>query len=563
MNILQLCSVAILGFAPTSLVEAQDKSSQAPTRIDSPCLAHASTTEKLETTDNRPVVQPAIPRDYMANPNELHDQLFGNDESEQRQWPSVYKWIAVPPTDLDKYISLLAEPSGAYMEDAHGMINLRTFRRDVNRWLNALKDGANQDANDRVIHKLARSGMLERTIHEIAVHKEQEKRSPRNGRRPRGRQDQSQSEPVVVEPLSDSATRFKADFQNYEFHPRFHEGVNDPGPALPSIAWKYNAARNRYGLNAFDLAVLHGHADDVGWYMSEHGVPLDYARWERYFWTEMAQKIDPAHRYSTKFRFAIAGISTPMHLAVVSDNDPENQILKMLLDNQTDLKEWKRKDAERHSGPWTNMSEPTGILHVNDRDVMGLTPLHYAILLDKPTAVRILLDAGANLKEKVGNTKLNAVELAVLSGSSFVLEELLVGFKSPPEDFDERLVAGRNILHHAALNGDLSSVQAILGGIIAVDADTVSIEHRTALHFAAMNGNAPIVDELISVGVDVSARDSCGREALHYAAISGSEAVVQLLMNNGADANLRDKHGKSAKALAQSSGNSGLLNFME
>jgi len=499
----------------------------------------------------------------MANPNELHDQLFGNDESEQRQWPSVYKGIAVPPTHLDKYIDLLAEPSGAYMEDAHGMINLRTFKRDMNHWLDALKDSANQDANDRVIHQLARSGILERTILELADHTEQSKRSTGNGRRPRGRPAQSQSEPVVVEPLSDSAKNFKADFKNYEFHPRFHEGVNDPGPALPSIAWEYNAARNRYGLNAFDLAVLHGNADDVRWYMSEHGVPLDYARWERYFWTEMAQRIDPAHRYSTKFRFAIAGISTPMHLAVVSDNDPENLILKMLLENQTDLKVWKRKDAERHSGPWTNMSEPAGILHLNDRDVMGLTPLHYAILLDKPVAVRMLLDAGANLKEKVGNTKLNAVELAVLSGSSSVLEELMIDFKSPPADFDERLVAGRNILHHAALNGDLSSVQAILGGVIAMDADNVSIEKRTALHFAAMNGNAPIVDELISAGVDVSARDTCGREALHYAAISGSEAVVQILIQHGADANLKDKHGKNAKMLAQSSGHSGLLKSME
>ncbi len=563
MKTIQLKRAVLIGFTVTTQVYAMNSGGLTPSSIDKPCSEHARVSEQSEAVKDVKGIQPGTPNNYLKNPDGLRDQLFGNDESDLRKWPSVYKRIAVPPTDLDRYIELLAEPSGAYMEDARGLIDLRTFRRDMERWVVALKASENTKSNDRVIHKLARVGILEDVVLELSDFEQKQKQNSRYGRRIRTRDGFKTQEEVEVAPLSKEAASYKTDYKDYEFHPRFHEGVNDPEPALPSIAWEYSAARNRYGLNAFDLAVLHGHADDVGWYMSEHGIPLDYARWERYFWTEMAQRIDPAHRYSTKFRFAIAGITTPMHLAVVSDNDPENQILKMLIDNQTELKDWKRKDAERHSGPWTNMSEPAGILHVNDRDVMGLTPLHYAILLDKPAAVRMLLDAGANLKEKVGNTKLNAVELAVLSGSSSVLEELLVGFKSPPEDFDERLVAGRNILHHAALNGDSSSVQAILGGIIAVDAETVSIEHRTALHFAAMNGNAPIVDELISVGVDVSARDSCGREALHYAAISGSEAVVQLLMNNGADANLRDKHGKSAKALAQSSGHSGLLKSME
>jgi|GEM_PF-5279226 len=563
MYILQLCVAVILGFANTTEVNAQADDHQSPSGIDKPCSEHARVSEKLDVTDDKQHVQPAIPRDYMANPNELRDQLFGNDESEKCQWPSVYKRIAVPPSDLERYIDLMAEPPGAYMDDAHGLINLRTFRRDVASWLEALKDDANHDSNDRVIHVLARQGMLEETVHELAVYKEQEKQSARSGRRIRGRPNQKESEPVSITPLSNAASNYKTDFNNYEFHPRFHEGVNDPGPALPSIAWQYYNARNRYGLNAFDLAVLHGHADDLRWFIVEHGIPLDFARWERYFWTEKARRVEPAHRYSTKFRFAIAGISTPMHLAVVSENDPDNQILKLLLENQTNLREWKQKDGERRSGPWTNMDEPAGILHINDRDVMGLTPLHYAMLIDKPVAVRLLIDAGADWNEKIGNTELNPLDLAVLSGSSAVLAELMSEFKSSPEDLGSRLVAGRNFLHHAALNGDASSVHAILTGRVSIDTTAVSVEDRTALHFAAMSGNASIVSELISAGLDVSARDSCGREALHYAAISGAELVVQELIKNGADANLRDKHGKSAKALAQSSGHTGLLKNME
>ena len=54
---------------------------------------------------------------------------------------------------------------------------------------------------------------------------------------------------------------------------------------------------------------------------------------------------------------------------------------------------------------------------------------------------------------------------------------------------------------------------------------------------AACNGNLELVDDLISVGVSMDARDSSGVPILVSAVRSGSESVVQRVLSDGADPN--------------------------
>ncbi len=67
-----------------------------------------------------------------------------------------------------------------------------------------------------------------------------------------------------------------------------------------------------------------------------------------------------------------------------------------------------------------------------------------------------------------------------------------------------------------------------------------------ALCNAAFKGRTSMMYTLISVGMDVNARDSQGNTPLILAASQGHSDAVKVLINNGADVNAKDAHGRTA-----------------
>ncbi|CAH8468331.1 unnamed protein product [Schistosoma mattheei] len=133
-----------------------------------------------------------------------------------------------------------------------------------------------------------------------------------------------------------------------------------------------------------------------------------------------------------------------------------------------------------------------------------------------------LVDLGKRLLDAAKNGDVEEVKNLINNGAPFTTDWL-----------------GISPLHFAAMNGHLSSCEALLRAGISRDARTKV--DRTPLHLAAQEGHADIVELLLRNGADLSAKDMLRMTALHWAAERGHTPVVQMLMRFGADAHLQNK----------------------
>jgi hypothetical protein len=93
-------------------------------------------------------------------------------------------------------------------------------------------------------------------------------------------------------------------------------------------------------------------------------------------------------------------------------------------------------------------------------------------------------------------------------------------------------------VHHAAADGDLARLEAIL----SCDGDLVYATDSggaTPLHLAALEGHADVVELLLADGGSPNALDVRGFAPLHFAVLRSHVDVARLLLDAGADPNLR------------------------
>jgi ankyrin repeat protein len=84
------------------------------------------------------------------------------------------------------------------------------------------------------------------------------------------------------------------------------------------------------------------------------------------------------------------------------------------------------------------------------------------------------------------------------------------------------------------------------------DLNAVDNDGHSVFYLAAVNGNAPLVEYLISQGVDPNARSEYGETSLHMAVASASLTpeqlltAVKLIVRAGVDVNAVDRAGRTA-----------------
>ena len=137
---------------------------------------------------------------------------------------------------------------------------------------------------------------------------------------------------------------------------------------------------------------------------------------------------------------------------------------------------------------------------VNAKDILGATPLDWAISLNQ-TAIADLL------RKHGGKTSL-------------------------------WLRAGESI-HIAAAAGHIEAVKQYLAD--GVDVNAKDVDSHTPLHFAALWGHKETVGLLIDEGSEVNAKSDVGKTPLQMAAREGQKEIVELLITNGADVNAKDR----------------------
>ena len=137
---------------------------------------------------------------------------------------------------------------------------------------------------------------------------------------------------------------------------------------------------------------------------------------------------------------------------------------------------------------------------VNQAEGDGMSPLHWAAVLDDVAAANVLLDAGARLELRTN-------------------------------------IGGHTPLHVASRTGSPGVAEALLqrGGRGIIDARTTNTG-ATALHFAAGSGHVDVVRVLLEHGADPNAEESSWNQTpLIFAASNDRHRVVRLLLEHGAD----------------------------
>ena len=88
-------------------------------------------------------------------------------------------------------------------------------------------------------------------------------------------------------------------------------------------------------------------------------------------------------------------------------------------------------------------------------------------------------------------------------------------------------------IHHAARNGNLNQVKALLNQGVPVNSRN---EHGyTPLHNAAYRGRLNVVQELLRRGAHVNPRNHRGNTPLHLAALAKHPHIIHALMKAGAN----------------------------
>ena len=119
---------------------------------------------------------------------------------------------------------------------------------------------------------------------------------------------------------------------------------------------------------------------------------------------------------------------------------------------------------------------------------------------------------------------------------------------------------GWTALHHAAHNGDLASVNQLIG--VKADVNAVSNQFKTPLHFAALNNRRDVVESLIKAKCNLEPYDELHCTPLHLACRKGSDDCLQLLLRKGANIMALDNRGWTPLHYASYNGHASAVNFL-
>nr|QDR50969.1 pyrexia trpa [Heliconius melpomene] len=233
-----------------------------------------------------------------------------------------------------------------------------------------------------------------------------------------------------------------------------------------------------------------------------------------------------------------------LHLGCLLDNE---ECVKLLLEYGADPNIWDstvdRKATPLHCAASAKSLTCVQALIKHGADVnAGLSehsPLHYAVLSDAPEVVNTLLEAGAcpDTPQVFTETPLH---VAASLGSASCMKLLL----DAGADVRAALGPGRaTALHLAAVDGHAECASLLLQH--GAHIDWPNSRGQTSLHLAALAQSVEVVELLVSKRADVRARDIDGRTPLHGAIVRGARAcdVARMLLCAGADPNAPDNFG--------------------
>ena len=162
---------------------------------------------------------------------------------------------------------------------------------------------------------------------------------------------------------------------------------------------------------------------------------------------------------------------------------------------------------------------------------------------NSPEAVKVLINAGANVKAK-DLKGLTALMWAAANNSSPEVVKVLINAGSEVDAKDNE--AGSTALMLAVMKN--KNAPEIVNVLLEAGADiNVKAEGLTVLTGALFfSTNLKLIMSLIEAGADVNAIDKDGMTALMCTAAGNTPEIVTALIHAGADVSAKDKDGKTA-----------------
>ncbi len=175
----------------------------------------------------------------------------------------------------------------------------------------------------------------------------------------------------------------------------------------------------------------------------------------------------------------------------------------------------------------------------DEKEIMGFTPLLFALLHGRLTSAKVLLTYGAKCNT-MNNFGMTPLQCAAGHGYEEIVAMLLA--KGADITFGETMAW--TVLHFGAQGGNVPVLKLLLkagASLHATDKQGV-----TALHLAARSGNLEAVTYLASCGAAINASTHDGVTPLHEAACQNRQEVVTFLLKHGACIDYEDTQARRA-----------------
>ncbi|KAI0128777.1 hypothetical protein BJ170DRAFT_622879 [Xylariales sp. AK1849] len=178
-------------------------------------------------------------------------------------------------------------------------------------------------------------------------------------------------------------------------------------------------------------------------------------------------------------------------------------------------------------------------------DEEGITPLHWAAINNQYAMAKYLIEKGADLNKKGGESVATPLQWAA-QRSNYYTVNLLLQHGADPLITDAQ---GYNTLHISTFQGNVLLLTLLLHQGIPVD--VVDSFGHTGLMWAAYKGLPLCVDLFLRWGASVHATDEQGFTALHWALVKGSPPCILKIIEYGADRFAKTQTGKTPAITAQ------------
>ena len=206
--------------------------------------------------------------------------------------------------------------------------------------------------------------------------------------------------------------------------------------------------------------------------------------------------------------------------------------------------------------------------YINSADLLGLSPLLYAIRNDRTEVLKALLEtkkADLNAGEKpalyfaVENKRPDCVEILLATGADPNVPR--TDIRHDYEDDDDygfyhrnSSSSGKTVTQYSALNCACGSGHTAIAGML-LRAGAKALPGEFPVQAAAAHGNTELVAELMRFGLNVKGVNSANQTALHAALCNNnsnaSPEFVQFLLAQGVNRDAVDNYGRTALSYAQ------------